>query len=363
MARNNKQQRFDPAKTPVKGAVREPVKTSSKVKIAETPTSEKQKPVAKKKRRGGRPGGRSPVPVVHKATFADWVAGARIRTLPLAIAPVALGTAAALAHDGVFLSSGFQGAHWVRALLCLAVALGLQVGVNYANDYSDGVRGTDALRVGPSRLTGSGAAKPRTVLTVALVFFALAALAGVAVVVLSGQYWMLAVGAAAILAAWFYTGGRHPYGYYGLGEVFVFVFFGLVATAGTMFVQVGTVTLEGWIAGASAGFLACAVLLSNNLRDLDQDRRAGKRTVTVLFGEFTSRVLFTVFVLLPFVGLWFFTLLYENAFYVFFALLLALPAALIVLMAKTPKEFLLALKLTSLTALVYGVGLALAIAF
>lgn len=365
MARNSnpKQQRIDPAKTPVKGAVREPVKQSSKVKIAETPTYEKKKPVKAKKRKGGRPGGRSPVPVVHKATLGDWIAGARIRTLSLAIAPVALGTATALAHDGVFLSSGFQGAHWVRALLCLAVALGLQVGVNYANDYSDGVRGTDALRVGPSRLTGSGAAKPRTVLSVAIVFFALAAAAGVTVVVLSGQYWMLAVGAACIVAAWFYTGGRHPYGYYGLGELFVFVFFGLVATVGTTFVQIGTVTLESWIAGAAAGLLACAVLLSNNLRDLDQDRRAGKRTLTVLFGALTSRILFTVFILLPFAGLWVFTLLYEHAYYVYFALLLAIPAAIIVLTAKTPKEFLLALKLTSLTAFVYGVGLALAIAF
>ncbi|GAA3736107.1 1,4-dihydroxy-2-naphthoate polyprenyltransferase [Leifsonia bigeumensis] len=359
MARNSnpKQQRLDPAKTPVKGAVREPVKQSSKVKIAETPTYEKKKPVTVKKRKGGRPGGRSPVPVVHPATFGDWVAGARIRTLPLAIAPVALGTAAAYA------ASGFLDWHWVRALLCLAVALGLQIGVNYANDYSDGVRGADTHRVGPSRLTGSGAAKPRTVLAVALVFFVLAAAAGVTVVVLSGQYWMLAVGAACILAAWFYTGGKHPYGYYGLGEVFVFLFFGLVATAGTTFVQVGTVNLESWVAGTCAGLLACAVLVANNLRDIDQDRVAGKRTLTVLFGSLVSRILFTVFAILPFVGLAFFVLLYENAYLVYFCLLLAVPAAIIVLTAKTPKEFLLALKLTSLTALFFGVGLALAIAF
>lgn len=357
MARNIKQQRIDPSKTPVKSAVREPVKTSSKVKIAETPTYEKKKPVAKKKRKGGRPGGRSPVPVVHQATLGDWIAAARFRTLTLAIAPVALGTAAAYA------ASGFLDWHWVRALLCLAVTLGLQIGVNYANDYSDGIRGTDDRRVGPSRLTGSGAAKPRTVLTVALVFFALAAAAGVSLVVLSGHYWLLAVGAACILAAWFYTGGKHPYGYYGLGELFVFVFFGLVATAGTTFVQVGTVNLESWIAGGAAGLLACAVLLANNLRDIDQDRAARKRTLTVLFGALTSRILYTVFVLLPFVALAFFVLFYEHAYLVYFALLLALPAALIVIMAKTPKEFLLALKLTSLTALVYGVGLALAIVF
>ncbi len=359
MARNSrpKQQRIDPAKTPVKGAVREPVKQSSKVTIAETPTYEKKKPVAKKKGKGGRAGGGWPIPVVHKATLGDWVAAARFRTLSLAIAPVALGTAAAYA------ASGFLDWHWVRALLCLAVALGLQIGVNYANDYSDGVRGTDDLRVGPSRLTGSGAAKPRTVLVVALVFFALAAAAGVALVVLSGHYWLLAVGAACVLAAWFYTGGKHPYGYYGLGEVFVFLFFGLVATAGTTFVQVGTVNLESWVAGVSAGLLACAVLLANNLRDIDQDRVAGKRTLTVLFGALASRILFTVFVLLPFAGLAFFVLFYENAYYVYFCLLLAIPAAIIVMTAKTSREFLLALKLTSLTALVYGLGLAATIAF
>jgi 1,4-dihydroxy-2-naphthoate octaprenyltransferase len=359
---NPKQQRLDPAKTPVKGAVREPVKQSSKVRVAETPTFEK-KAAPKKKRKGGRPGGRSPIPVVRKATLGDWIAAARIRTLALSIGPVALGTAAAFAAGGVYPSSGFAGMHWVRALLCLAVALGLQIGVNYANDYSDGVRGTDNHRVGPSRLTGSGAAKPRTVLLVALVFFALAAAAGVAVVVLSGHYWLLAVGAACVLAAWFYTGGKHPYGYYGFGELFVFLYFGLVATAGTTFVQAGTVNLESWIGGAAAGLLACAVLMSNNLRDLDQDRVAGKRTLSVLVGSLTSRILFTVFVLLPFVALWFFTLFYENAYFVYFALLLAVPASIIVLTAKTSREFLLALKLASILAFVFDVGLAAAIVF
>lgn len=350
-------QRMDPTKTPVKGAVKEPVKQSSKQRVAETPTYEKKKPAKATKRKGGRPGGRSPVPVVARATLGDWIGGARIRTLPLAIAPVALGTAAAHA------ASGFEDWHWVRALLCLAVALGLQIGVNYANDHSDGIRGTDAHRVGPSRLTGSGAAKPRTVLAVALFFFAVAAIAGVAVVVLSDQYWMLAVGAACVLAAWFYTGGKHPYGYYGLGELFVFVFFGIVATAGTTFVQVGTVTLDSWIGGVAAGFLACAVLLANNLRDLDQDRSAGKRTLSVLVGSLTSRILFAVFVLLPFVLLGYFVLIYMNSYLVYFTLLLAVPAAIIVLTAKAPKEFLLALKLTSLTALVFGVWLAYTIAF
>ena len=350
-------QRMDPSKTPVKGAVREPVKQSSKQTVAETPAYAKKKKPKATKRKGGRPGGRSPVPVVARATARDWIGGARIRTLSLAVAPVAIGTAAAYAAEG------FQGWHWVRALLCLAVALGLQIGVNFANDYSDGVRGTDKYRVGPSRLTGSGAAKPKTVLAVALFFFAVAAIAGVALVVLSGQYWLLAVGAACVLAAWLYTGGKHPYGYYGLGEVFVFVFFGVVATAGTTYVQVGTVTLESWIGGVAAGLLASAVLIANNLRDLDQDRLAKKRTLTVLIGSLASRIVFTVFVLLPFVLLVFYVLLYQYANFVYFALLLAIPAIIIALTAKTAKEFLLVLKLTSLTALVFGVGLAAAIAF
>lgn len=350
-------QRMDPSKTPVKGAVREPVKQSSKQTVAETPTYAKKKKPKSKKRKGGHPAGRSPVPVIPRASVRDWIGGARVRTLSLAIAPVAIGTAAAYAADG------FEGWHWVRALLCLAVALGLQIGVNYANDYSDGVRGTDDYRVGPSRLTGSGAAKPKTVLAVALFFFAVAAVAGVALVVLSEQYWLLAVGAVCILAAWLYTGGKHPYGYYGLGEVFVFVFFGVVATAGTTFVQAGTVTLESWIGGISIGLLASAVLIANNLRDLDQDRLAKKRTLSVLIGSLASRIVFAVFILAPFALLMFFVLLYQYADMVYFALLLAIPAAIIVLTAKTAREFLLALKLASLTALVFGVGLAAAIAF
>ena len=294
---------------------------------------------------------------MRKATARDWIGGARLRTLPLAIAPVALGTGAAYLYDND------AGWHWVRALLCLAVAVGLQIGVNYANDYSDGIRGTDAHRVGPSRLTGSGAAKPRAVLTVALVFFALAGIAGITVSILSGFPWLIAVGAVCIVAAYFYTGGKHPYGYYALGEVFVFVFFGLVATAGTMFVQVGTVSLQAWFAGIAIGLLACAVLMVNNIRDAEQDKRAKKRTLAVLVGDRMSRILFTLFVLAPFAILAFFTLLLPNAFYVYFALLAAVPAIVITLTGKTAPEFVLALKLTSLTALLFGVGLGAALAF
>ena len=308
------------------------------------------------KNRTGRPGGQQPRVVVRKAGASDWIAAARIRTLPVAIAPVALGTAAALVYAP-------GEAHWVRALLCLAVALCLQIGVNYANDYSDGIRGTDAHRVGPARLTASGAARPRAVLAVALGFFLLAAVAGVTVVVLSGYYWLLVVGAACVAAAWFYTGGKHPYGYYGLGEVFVFVFFGLIATAGTTYVQVGAVNVESWLAGTAAGFLACAVLMVNNLRDLEQDALARKRTLAVLVGARASRILFGIFMTIPFVILIFFAIFYINAPLVYFALLLAIPAVLIVATGKTAPEFMLALRLTSITVLVFGLGLAAAIAF
>jgi 1,4-dihydroxy-2-naphthoate octaprenyltransferase len=290
------------------------------------------------------------------ATAADWVSGARLRTLPLAIAPVALGTGAAI------VASGPGAYHWVRALLALMVALCLQIGVNYANDYSDGIRGTDANRIGPARLTGGGAARPKAVLSVALAFFALAALAGLTLVLLTGQWWLLLVGAAAIVAGWFYTGGRRPYGYFGLGEVFVFVFFGLVATGGTTYVQVGTVNTESWLSGIGIGLIACAVLMVNNLRDIEPDRASGKRTLAVLIGGTASRVVFCIFLLAPFLISGFFGLFYPLAWFTFFVLFLAVPAALITVTAKTSKELVLALKLTSLAALAYGVLLALAFA-
>ena len=306
--------------------------------------------------KSGRPGGRPPgVAKVRKATARDWIAGARLRTLPLGIAPVILGTATAYLLGGL----EFQ---WKRALLCLAIAVALQVAVNYANDYSDGIRGTDKHRVGPSRLTGSGAAQPRTVLTVALLFFGLAAVAGILLTIATGYYWLLAVGAVCIAAGWFYTGGKRPYGYNALGEVFVFVFFGLVATAGTTFVQAGAVNTETWVAAVSIGLIACAVLLVNNLRDLDQDKVAGKRTVSVLIGRTASRVLFGLFLLVPFVLAGFFVLAYLNAGFVYLALMLAIPAVIITATAKTPREYVLALQLASFTALAYAIILGLAIA-
>ena len=202
-------------------------------------------------------------------TSRQWIAGARPRTLPAALAPVLVGTAVAM-WDG--------GAVWGRALLALVVALALQVGVNYANDYSDGIRGTDAQRVGPVRLVGQGLAEPSSVKRAALLSFAVAGVAGLALVMVSGLWWLLLVGAAAIVAAWTYTGGPRPYGYAGLGEVFVFVFFGLVAVGGTAAVQVGFVSALAWVCGVAIGALSCAILVVNNLRDIPGDTVAGKRT-------------------------------------------------------------------------------------
>ncbi|MFZ2427476.1 MAG: 1,4-dihydroxy-2-naphthoate polyprenyltransferase, partial [Propioniciclava sp.] len=192
------------------------------------------------------------------ASTSEWVEGARLRTLPAAIAPVLAGTAVAVA---------LHGGQWPPASLALVVALALQVGVNFANDYSDGVRGTDDDRVGPMRLVGSKAATPAAVKRAAFAAFGVAAVAGLILVLLTGQWWLLVVGVACILAAWYYTGGRRPYGYAGLGEVFVFVFFGLVATVGTTYVQTLTAPPPAWAAGVFAGALASAVLVTNNLRD------------------------------------------------------------------------------------------------
>jgi 1,4-dihydroxy-2-naphthoate polyprenyltransferase len=179
-----------------------------------------------------------------------------------------------------------------RALLALVVAVALQVGVNYANDYSDGMRGTDNQRVGPLRLVGSGTATPTAVRTAAWVCFGVAALAGLWLVVLTGERWLLGVGALAVAAAWYYTGGRRPYGYRGFGEVSVFLFFGLVAVVGTTYVQVGRVTASSVVSGVAVGCLACAILVANNLRDMPSDARGGKRTLAVLLGSRRTRLLY-----------------------------------------------------------------------
>jgi len=302
----------------------------------------RRKPV----RTSGNPAKKPIVEAAAPVTVGDWIGAARLRTLPLAIAPVVIGTGAARSTGPEF--------HWVIALACLAVAVLLQIAVNFTNDYSDGIRGTDAHRVGPARLTASGRVKPKTVLVIGLVFFALAALVGLAIVIRTNQWWMLAVGAVCIVAAWFYTGGKRPYGYFGLGEVFVFIFFGLVATLGTTWVQAFALPQQAWLGAIAAGLFACAVLLANNLRDIDQDRLVGKRTLTVLIGKRATQILFTLFVLAPFGILVFLALLYPIAWIGMLALLAGLPALLIVWTYRQPKELVIALALTSLTALLYA---------
>ncbi|WP_243229752.1 1,4-dihydroxy-2-naphthoate polyprenyltransferase [Microbacterium sp. CIAB417] len=296
-------------------------------------------------RTSGNPAKR-PVVEAGPVTVRDWVGAARLRTLPLAVAPVVIGTGAAQLVD--------PNLHWVIALACLAVAVLLQIGVNYANDYSDGIRGTDAHRVGPARLTASGRVPARRVLTVALVFFALAAVAGLSIVIRTQQWWMLAVGAVCIVAAWFYTGGKRPYGYFGLGEVFVFVFFGLVATLGTTWVQAFALPHEAWLGAVAAGLFACAVLLANNLRDIDQDSVAGKRTLTVLIGRRATQVLYTLFLLVPFVISSVIALLYPIGWLALLALLAGLPALAIVWSYRRAGELVIALGLTSLTSVLYA---------
>ena len=224
------------------------------------------------------------------ATMKQWVAGARPRTLPAAIAPVIVGTAAAAANRDVGLEQ--QGAQFGLALLALLVAASLQVGVNYANDYSDGIRGTDEERVGPVRLVGQQLADPENVKLMAFSAFGVGAFFGFALVALSQAWILLPVGALAILAAWRYTGGDKPYGYRGLGEVYVFVFFGLVATLGTQYTQIGRLTPVGVLGAVAVGCLASAILVANNLRDIPTDSVTGKTTLAVRLGDARTRWLY-----------------------------------------------------------------------
>ena len=221
------------------------------------------------------------------ATLSQWIAGARPRTLPAAIAPVVVGTAAAAPLDRVDLG---------LALLAVLVSLGLQVGVNYANDYSDGIRGTDSDRVGPIRLVGQHKAAPENVKLMAFAFFGAAALVGLALVAISEAWVMIPLGALAILAAWRYTGGDNPYGYRGLGELYVFVFFGLMATLGTLYTQAKELTWVGLAGAVGVGAIASAILVANNLRDIPTDEVSGKRTLAVRLGDRGTRLLYAALV-------------------------------------------------------------------
>ena len=223
-----------------------------------------------------------------KSSLGIWVDGARPRTLPAAIAPVLVATA--LAGDSF---------NQLTAALALLVSLALQVGVNYANDYSDGIRGTDNDRIGPSRITAAGLAKPAQVKSAAFISFGVAAVAGLGLAITT-SWWLIAVGAISIAAAWGYTGGKSPYGYMGLGELFVFIFFGLVATVGTFYVQMEEITGESILAGTIVGSLACAILVINNVRDRAKDAVVGKRTLAVRLGDRRSRAFYTFLVTAPY---------------------------------------------------------------
>lgn len=225
----------------------------------------------------GRSAGRYP-----GASFAEWLEGARPHTWANAFAPVLAGSAAAQIADGYLVEV------WYYAVLAAIVALALIIGVNYANDYSDGIRGTDDDRSGPLRLTGSGLVEPKKVKYAAFLSFGVAGVAGIILSLIS-EPWLIAVGALCILGAWFYTGGKNPYGYRGLGEVAVFIFFGLVAVLGTEFTQTGTVSWRGFAMAVTVGALSSSVNLVNNLRDIPTDREAGKITLAVRLGDANTR--------------------------------------------------------------------------
>jgi 1,4-dihydroxy-2-naphthoate octaprenyltransferase len=285
-------------------------------------------------------------------TIKNWITGARVRTLPLAVAPIVLGSASAdlLDRFDPFLAG-----------LALLVALLLQIGVNYANDYSDGIRGTDANRVGPLRLTGSGLVRPQAVKLAAAITFGLAALAGLTIVLLTGQWWLVVVGAVSIVAAWYYTGGKSPYGYAGLGEIAVFIFFGLIATVGTAYIQILEIDPMAVLLGINFGFYATAVLLVNNIRDVENDRESGKNTLSVRIGVRASKWLFGALLILPVLFNILLASLYPATIIGLANLMLVFPAFMAGVKGKTAKDYISALKLTSFAGLGFGllVGLGL----
>ena len=282
------------------------------------------------------------------ATTSEWIQGARPRTLPAALAPIAVGT-------GIAIGAGaFDG---LRAALALIVAVALQIAVNYSNDYSDGIRGTDQIRVGPVRLVGQKLAKPHEVKRAAFIFFGLAMISGTILVVLTTQWWLFAVGAASITAAWFYTGGSRPYGYAGFGELFVFLFFGIVPVMGTAYVQTLQLSPLALWAGVGVGSLACSILITNNVRDIPGDLKHNKLTLAVRLGDRNTRRLFYVSLIIGFV-----VPVAVATFVTPFALLALIAAPLavgpvrLISTGVQGPALIPVLKLTGLILLVYGLG-------
>ncbi len=324
--------------------------------------AQKKKTSTAPSKRSGRPG--AVKTVAHSATatvrlrpvgWRDWVSAARPATLGLALAPVISGWGMAMLHLRAVDQETNSPTVWALTALAALVAVFLQVGVNFANDYSDGIRGTDANRTGPQRLTASSQVEPKRVRLFAFVFFGLAALAGLAITVITQIWWLPAVGAVAIVAAWFYTGGKRPYGYAGLGELSVFVFFGLVEVVGTVYILTNTVWLESVLLGVAHGMFACAVLLANNIRDRNTDTVVGKRTLATRMPMWLNRVMFGLYMSGPFaVALWF-ALTIPNTGWIFFATMGAIPAVIIVATARTAPEYVLALKISVWTSLGFAV--------
>src|ERR1700754_4192329 len=287
------------------------------------------------------------------ASVAQWIEGARPRTLPNAVAPVIAGTGAAAWLDS---------AVWWKALLALLVAVAMIVGVNYANDYSDGIRGTDDVRAGPLRLVGSRLATPRSVLTAAVLSFAVAAAAGLALAIVSAP-WLIAIGGLCIAGAWLYTGGSKPYGYLGLGEGAVFVFFGLVAGLGTQFTQALRVDWVGLALAVAMGSLSSAVLVANNLRVIPTDKETGKITLAVRLGDARTRLLYQALLAVALVLTLILMLATPWCAVGLVAAPLALRAAGPVRKGLGGRELIPVLRDTGLTMLGWAVAVALALAF
>ena len=282
------------------------------------------------------------------ATVSQWIGGSRPRTLPSAIAPVAIGAG---------LAARLESFIFVRALLALIVALALQIGVNYSNDYSDGIKGTDEVRVGPIRLVGQKLAQPHHVKYAAFLCYLVAMIAGLGLVLITSQLWLILVGIACVAAAWFYTGGQRPYGYIGLGEVFVFIFFGLVPVIGTVYVQTLTVSTTDVVAACAVGFLICTLLVVNNLRDIPTDTHAGKHTLAVRLGDRGTRILYVIFVVLAFaltallaaLTTWWLVL-------GLLSLVFAIQPVRIVTSGATGPKLIIALKQSGILILIYGLA-------
>ena len=290
---------------------------------------------------------------IKKATVAQWIEGARPRTFPNAVAPVIMGAGLAAEIDTFI---------WWKSLLALAVSLTLIIGVNFANDYSDGIRGTDADRVGPLRLVGSGLVEPKKVLFAALFALFAAGVFGLLLIALTHHWWLLIPGAACLVAAWFYTGGRHPYGYVGLGEIAVFTFFGLAGVLGTAYVQTNSVNWHGIVCAVSIGALSTAVLTANNLRDIPTDKVSGKHTLAVRLGDRGTRALYCALVAVPLIATILLGLEEPLALLGILALILSVRPLRVITSGKTGRELIPVLRDTGIAMVTWALLTSIALA-